>query len=175
MPQSLRQPGQSSGGNRARPLPYVPPSFLPPIREASTPARSFSSSDVSINRSPAIRRRPSNPESLSSLHTSPESLDLTTSNQSNSSYSNLRRTASQNSIFLQALGSWDDIYMEVSTNEHDQGPAVDDNSSLVSRHFTPPVQAEPRQLQPVRKRPPLDTATSSPKAVHGAGYPRTYF
>jgi hypothetical protein len=137
--------------------------------------QSFSSSNINLRRSPAIRRS-SNSESVTSLHISPaeSSTNTVTLIPSNSSHFNLHRTASPDSDLSKALGSEDDFYYTEDTANgqcHGLGPpAADSDASIASFYYNSPVQS----LRPVQRHPvmPLhSTATSAFYAgpVRGAG------
>jgi len=173
MPQSLRLREFPSDSNREQPLPCF--QFLPPIKEASSPlaVQSFSSSNINLRRSPAIRRSPS-PEIISSLHISPAESSTNNTNTgasapSPSSYFNLHRTWSPGPDLSDALGSEDEFYVPVedtmSGGQYHGLPATDIDASSASFYYNSPVQRPVKPLVPLH---PTGTAAFYAGPVRGA-------
>jgi hypothetical protein len=99
VPQILTQSESPSERNKEQSLTYfLQPQapLLSPIKEASSSEQSFSSSDVTLRRSPAVRRS-SVPESFSSLYMLPEEPSRTVATPSPSSIFNPYQTGSPTS------------------------------------------------------------------------------
>lgn len=146
---------------------FLPRSVLYPIREAS-PSNSYSSSNNSLRRSPALTRRPSNPESNSPHRSIPSPSQPT---QLPPDYSDLNRTSFQNSELSLALDveseeAFYDPYLDFTPpdSRYYHGISADDDWDA-SVFYTSP--------HPVRAMSP-NPAVFFPGPVRGAGYPRTY-
>lgn len=185
MPQSLRPTvtERPSDSNRQQSLSQFQFPFLSPIKEASSPAQSSSSSSK-LHRSPAIRRS-SNPESVSSsMHTSISPAEssntgpgVITSTQSPSSHFNhhhhhrrTRTAPSPDTDLSKAFGSeHDDFYMEDTMNGQCQGPpasAADSDTSIASFYYN--SQRYPVTLMPTSLHP--NAFYAGPVRGAGAGY-----